>query len=283
MLVFRLSLEKIDFFLTLPLRQLIQYKQGGIYVEYSIQELSHLSGVTTRTLRWYDQIGLLKPSRVAESGYRYYSRVEVDRLQDILYYRALGVGLAQIKECLDDPSFDRLAALKRHLATLEAEQQRLEQLIQSVRDTIGAEERKETMSDEKKFEAFKKQVIERNEKTYGSEIRAKYGDIQVDEANAAVMNLTLEQYQEWSNLGREIQQRLEDAVQAGLSPEWEEGKKIAALHRRWLTLTGTRYDPAKHREIAELYIADERFTHYYDKRVPGCARFLRDAVAHWVK
>ena len=79
-------------------------------MEYSIQELSRLSGVTTRTLRWYDQIGLLKPSRVAESGYRYYGRAEVDRLQDILYYRALGVELARIKECLDDPSFDRLAA-----------------------------------------------------------------------------------------------------------------------------------------------------------------------------
>ena len=64
-------------------------------MEYSIQELSRLSGVTTRTLRWYDQIGLLKPSRVAESGYRYYGRAEVDRLQDILYYRALGVELAR--------------------------------------------------------------------------------------------------------------------------------------------------------------------------------------------
>ena len=55
-------------------------------MEYSIQELSRLSGVTTRTLRWYDQIGLLKPSRVAESDYRYYGEAEVDRLQDILYY-----------------------------------------------------------------------------------------------------------------------------------------------------------------------------------------------------
>ena len=90
-------------------------------MEYSIQELARLSGVTTRTLRWYDQIGLLKPSRVAESGYRYYGKAEVDRLQDILYYRALGVELARIKECLDDPSFDRLAALRNHLAALEAE------------------------------------------------------------------------------------------------------------------------------------------------------------------
>ena len=61
-------------------------------MEYSIQELSRLSGVTTRALRWYDQIGLLKPSRVAESGYRYYGPAEVDRLQDILYYRALAAG-----------------------------------------------------------------------------------------------------------------------------------------------------------------------------------------------
>ena len=77
--------------------------------------------------------------------------------------------------------------------------------------------------------------------------------------------------------------RLEAAVQAGVSPEGEEGKKIAALHRRWLTFTGNRYDPAKHRGIAELYVIDERFTTYYDKQVPGCARFLRDAVALWAK
>mgnify|MGYP001291754334 CR=1 FL=1 len=114
-------------------------------------------------------------------------------------------------------------------------------------------------------------------------IRAKYGDNEVDEANAAVMNLTQEQYREWTGLGQEIQDRLEEAVQAGLSPESEEGKKICALHRRWLTITGNRYDPAKHRGIAELYVMDERFTAYYDKRLSGCARFLRDAVVCWAK
>ena len=256
---------------------------GGMNMEYSIQELSRLSGVTTRTLRWYDQIGLLKPSRVAESGYRYYGGAEVDQLQDILYYRALGVELARIKECLDDPSFDRLATLKSHLAALEAERERLEQLIRSVQDTIGAEERNEIMSDEQKFEAFKQRAVARNEETYGAEIRAKYGDQEVDETNAAVMNLTPAQYQEWMDLGRKIQERLEAAVRAGLSPESEEGKEITALHRRWLTITGNQYDPARNRGIAELYVMDERFTAYYDKQVPGCARFLRDAVVHWAK
>ena len=94
---------------------------------------------------------------------------------------------------------------------------------------------------------------------------------------------TQAQYGEWTDLGREIQERLEVAVREGVSPESEEGKEITALHRRWLTITGNRYAPARHRGIAELYVMDERFTAYYDKRLPGCARFLRDAVVHWVK
>ena len=166
---------------------------------------------------------------------------------------------------------------------MEAERERLEQLIRSVKDTIGAEERNEIMSDEQKFEAFKQRAVAHNEEVYGAEIRAKYGDQEVDEANATVMNLTREEYQEWTDLGREIQERLEAAVQAGVSPESQEGKEICTLHRRWLTTTGNRYDPDRHRGIAELCVMDERFTAYYDKQVPGCARFLRNAVVNWVK
>lgn len=139
------------------------------------------------------------------------------------------------------------------------------------------------MSDEQKFEAFKQRAVAHNEEVYGAEIRAKYGKQEVDEANTAVMNLTQAQYQEWTELGHEIQERLEATVREGVSPESQEGKEITALHRQWLTITGTQYDPAKHRGIAELYVMDERFTAYYDKHMPGCARFLRDAVAHWVK
>ena len=201
-------------------------------MEYSIQELARLSGVTTRTLRWYDQIGLLKPGRVAENGYRRYGLAQVDRLQDILYYRALGVELAQIRACLDDPDFDRLAALRGHLARLEGERARLDGLIRSVTDTIHAEERNEIMQDEQKFEVFKRQAVECNEALYGREVREKYGDAQMDEANAAVMGLTQEQYRTWTGLGEEIRAGLERAVSEKLSPEGEEGRRIAALHRR---------------------------------------------------
>ena len=252
-------------------------------MEYSIHELSRLSGVTTRTLRWYDKIGLLKPSRVADSGYRYYGAKQVDRLQDILFYRALGVELALIRECLDSPSFNRLAALHHHLAALQAEKTRLETLIRSVEETIDCEERNESMNDEAKFSAFKQQAIENNEATYGQEVRERYGDAAADETNAALMGLSCEEYAAWNELDYTLRQRLEQAVEMGLSPDSAEGREICELHRRWLSVTDKKLTAAKQKGIAELYVLDERFTRYYDKTVPGCARFLRDAAARWAK
>lgn len=252
-------------------------------VEYTIHELAKLSGVTPRTLRWYDEIGLLKPSRIADNGYRCYSDKEVDRLQEILYYRALGVKLSQMKACLEAPSYHRLEALRSHLEALRQERVRIDRLIQSVQDSIDAEERNEHMSVEKKFEAFKRQMVDENERAYGKEARARYGDSAVNEANAAMMNFTQIQYEQWQTLGEEIQQRLEQAVTAGVVPQSDEGKQIAALHRQWLTMTNQNYRADQHRGIAQLYVLDERFTAYYDRTVPGCAQFLHDAVMHWIQ
>ena len=252
-------------------------------MEYSIQELSRLSGVTTRTLRWYDEIGLLTPSRVAESGYRYYGDAQVNRLQDILYFRALGVELARIKACLDDPAFNRVSVLQSHLHALLEKRGALDRVIDSVKATIEAEERKESMSDEKKFEAFKRRAIEENEKKYGRELREKYGDAEIDAGNAAAMKVTKEQYEQWKAWGEEINARLCAAVREGIAPQSEEGKAIVELHKRWLTVASHGYDAARHRGIAQLYVMDERFTAYYDGEVEGCAQFLCDAVMCWVK
>ncbi len=252
-------------------------------MEYSIQALARLSGVTTRTLRWYDEIGLLKPSRVAESGYRYYGPREVDRLQHILFFRELGVELSQVKNYLEDPSLDRLALLQKHLSALEGERDRLETLIRSVRTNIQAEERKERMSDEKKFEAFKAQMVEENEKKYGKESREKYGDQAVDRTQMTMKNMSQAEYQRWTDLDQAILSSLEAAVQRGISPEGPEGEEIVTNHKEWLVLSGLKYKPQIHRGLGEMYIMDERFTAYYDRKVPGCAQFLRDAICCHVK
>ena len=252
-------------------------------MEYTIQQFAALAGVSTRTLRWYHEIGLLKPARVGDNGYRIYTSVEADRLQLILFYRALGVELAQIKRLLDDPDFDRLAALRGHLNALEAEHAQLQALIQSVQNTIRAEERKEFMSDSAKFEAFKRNVIAHNEKTYGEEIRRKYGDETVDAANGRVLSLTAEEYDRWQALGEEIRTRLTAAVRAGISPESEEGHAIAALHREWLSFSWDSYSPQAHAGLVTMYPEDERFRAYYDGEVDGCAAFLRDAVLKMIE
>ena len=250
-------------------------------MEYTIQELARLAGVTPRTLRWYDQIGLLKPSRVADSGYRYYGPAEVDRLQDILYHRALGFSLDRIKACLDDPAFHRLTALRSHLADLEARQLALAALIRSVRETIRHEERKDTMLDEQKFAAFKDRVAAWQEETYGEDFCRRYGPAAAEQARSAVADLTPEQYRAWTDLGEKLRRQLETAVQAGALSEGEQGRAVTAGHRQWLTMGGGAYDPAKHKELARHYTDDEGFLAYYDRHVSGCARFLRDAILHW--
>jgi len=251
-------------------------------MEYGIRELAEMAGVSARTLRWYDQLGLLKPARVGENGYRFYSEREVNRLQHILFYRDMGLELKTISGMLDDPSFDRMTALHDHLRTLEQERNRTDRMIACLKRTIEAEERNEDMAAHEKFEAFKRNAINENEVKYGKEARRKYGDEAVNASNAHMMNMTEDQYDEWQRIGVEIQSRLESAVQHSLSADSPEGAAIAELHKQWLRFTWSQYTVQAHAGVAEMYIMDERFTQYYDANVPGCARFLRDAVKAWL-
>lgn len=134
------------------------------------------------------------------------------------------------------------------------------------------------MSDKEKFEAFKRRAVEANEERYGKEVRKKYGDKAIDGAKGKFLSMTEEEHEEWKTLEAEIRSALAAAVRSGEDPAGAEGRRIAELHRRWLSHTWTAYTPQAHRGVAELYTADERFTAYYDQEVPGCAAFLCQAV-----
>ncbi len=252
-------------------------------MEYTVLKLGKLAGISPRTLRYYDEIGLLSPMKITDSGYRVYGEKEVDALQQILYYRELDLSLTDIKAILSTPSFDRLAALNSHLAELNKRRDRLDRLIQSVEKTILHEKGKIAMSNKEKFEAFKKDLIRENEEKYGAEVRQKYGDKKVDESNARMMNLTKEQYDAMQKMATEIVSGLEQAVTQKADPAGEEGKRLAKLHKKWLSFTWNQYSKEAHLGLAQMYVDDERFTKYYDGRVKGCAAFLRDAVAAFVK
>lgn len=117
-----------------------------------------MSGVSPRTLRFYDEINLLKPARVASSGYRIYGQDEVDRLQQILFYRELDFSLKDINKLLSAHDFDRNQAFLSHLAELQLKKQRLDTLIHNVSNSIAAMKGTVVMPDHEKFEGFKQSL-----------------------------------------------------------------------------------------------------------------------------
>ena len=248
-------------------------------MEYTVNKLAQISGISTRTLRYYDSIGLLRPARVSSNGYRIYGQNEVDKLQQILFYREMGVVLDEIKAILDAPGFDKAKALQSHLTALLQKRDRLEELILTVGKTIDTMKGGVTMSDKEKFEGFKQKIVDENEKSYGGEIRGKYGDTAVDASNAKLKGMTQAQYDAAQALSAQINENLIEAMQNG-DPACDAGQKACELHREWLCLfwPDGMYSKQAHKGLGEMYVADERFKAYYDKIAPGAAEFLRDAL-----
>jgi DNA-binding transcriptional MerR regulator len=246
-------------------------------MEYTVQKLGQIAGISTRTLRYYDEFGILKPARINSSGYRIYGQAEVDRLQQILFYRELGVSLESIKDIVTAPAFDGAQALRDHRQKLLEKREQLDLLIMNVDRTIALTEGRINMSDKEKFEGFKQKLVDDNEKNYGKEVREKYGEDTVNKSNAKVKNMSQEQYDEVTKLANQLTETLQSAFQTG-DPAGELAQRAADLHRQWLSFYWDSYTKEAHAGVAQMYVDDERFTAYYDKVQPGTAVFLRDAV-----
>ncbi len=246
-------------------------------MEYTINKLAKTAGVSTRTLRFYDQKGLLKPMGINPSGYRIYGQKQVEKLQQIMFYRELGVSLEDIKSILGSPGFDKMQALQSHLKALRDKRAQLDALIANVEKTISYEKGEITMSDNERFEGFKQKLIDENEQKYGDEIRKKYGDETVDTSNAKLMGMSKEQYADIEKLSAELNETLKAAFEQG-DPEGGLAKKACELHKKWLMCFWGSYSKQAHLGLAKMYVDDERFKAYYDGITPGCAEFLRDAI-----
>ena len=251
-------------------------------MEYSIQSLSKMAGVSTRTLRYYDEIGILKPARIASSGYRVYSEKEVDLLQQILFYKELGIELKVIKQILSSPSFDILKALYSHKEGLLKKRAQIDLLIENVQKTIDSKERGKKMANKDKFNGFKKELIDKNENKYGKEIREKYGDKTVDDSNKKLMNMDEEKFDEFKKLEGDIIEALKLAMDTG-DPSGELAMKACELHKKWLGYTWNFYSKEAHRNLGEMYVCDERFKKYYNDNREGMAEFLRNALVEFTK
>lgn len=134
------------------------------------------------------------------------------------------------------------------------------------------------MADREKFEGFKRRLVEENKRQYGAEVRERYGDAAAEVSNRRMLNMSEADYTAWRELDAEIRDALAAAVRTEKDPTGPEGARICDLHRRWLGYTWPSYSAEAHRGLAKSYVADGRFVAYYDREVPGCATWLRDAV-----
>ena len=267
--------------LTLDLNLRSWFIVSGMKMGYKVKELAELAGISERTLRYYDSIGLLKPERDRANGYRVYRQAQVDQLQQILFYREMGFALAQIKAILLAPDYSPEAALREHLTALRKKETDIRALIRNVEKSIRALEGETSMTDQEKFEGFKARILRENEAKYGVEVRARFGEKAAEESNRKVAGMSQEQWARQEQLAMKVLQLLREGMATG-DPAGDIAQAAANAHRRWLSLfwgEGT-YTRASHLALAEGYLTDARFTAYYDEQAgAGATQFLRDAVA----
>jgi DNA-binding transcriptional MerR regulator len=249
-------------------------------MEYTVNKLAMLSGVSKRTLRFYDEIGLLKPARVNSSGYRIYGVNEVNQLQQILFFRALDVSLDEIKSIMLSDQFDATEALKTHRANLLSRKMQLEQLIKTVDKTIEEREGKTIMNDQEKFEGLKKQLLEENEEKYGLHIREKYGEETVEKSNKRFAEMTQETHERANRLATEIVTLLLEAMDGG-DVTSNLAIQTVEKHKEWLMIYWPSYSKEAHAGLGDMYVADDRFKDYYDRHRVGAAEFLCAAIHHY--
>lgn len=249
-------------------------------MKYSIKQVADISGVSTRTLRYYDQIDLLKPSGYTTSGYRLYDDTSLNRLQQILLYRGMEMKLEDIKAILDTPGFDILNALQIHQDYLREERDKVNRLLNTVGKTIRSQRGEIKMTAEEKFEGFKQSKLEENERLYGTEVREKYGEKTIERSNEKFMGLTEQDFKEMQSVEDALFEQLEKLSETE-DVESDTGQLVYHLHRDWLMYSWAEYSAEAHQGLVEMYLADERFANYYNDRAgKAVVTLLRDAVVH---
>lgn len=236
-----------------------------------VKEVADITGVSVRTLHYYDEIGLLSPAQVTEAGYRQYSDDDLKMLQQILFFRELDFPLKQIKEIIDSPNFNQAEALELHRSMLLEKRRRLDVMLETLEKTIKHMKGEIQMTNKEKFQGF-----DFSHNPYEQEARDRWGDKAVDEANAKIRNMTKEQQSALSEKMNAIYTRLAELRSS--TPDSEEAQAGIKEWYDFLNSMG-EYTPEAFKGLGQMYVDDVRFTKNIDKFGEGLAVFMRDAMA----
>jgi DNA-binding transcriptional MerR regulator len=242
---------------------------------FTVQELAKTAGITRRTLHYYDEIGLLKPSRIGDNGYRYYGEEAVLRLQQILLYREMDLPLAEIHEIMGRRDFDVLRALETHRDELSQRIRQLEHLKRTVDDTILHLKGKKQMSHREFFRGF----TDAEQKEYEKQAMDRYDPETVRASNQKWKSYSAADKQRIADEGNAVYQAWVDAIPKGAA-----SPQAQAAVDQWRRHMDYFWSPNDEQllGLAKLYNDDPAFKANYDRIDPNLAPFIRDAVTIYV-
>jgi DNA-binding transcriptional MerR regulator len=241
---------------------------------YTIKEISRLAGVSTRTIRYYDQIGLLPPAEIGGNGYRYYDRSSLLALQQILFFRELDVPLKKIIQLMSMPDFNPLEALSNHRRSLQKKAARTQALIQTLNKTISMIEGDQSMAEKEIFKGF-------DEEKYAEEAKARWGGTESYKISLQRWaSYSHTQQEEIKAKGGEITTRMV-GVNAAIQPDDAGVQQAIGEYLAYLNQYFYPCDAEFLRGLAEMWVTDARFAVNYERIREGGAQFVREAVNYF--
>ncbi|MGX1911083.1 MerR family transcriptional regulator [Streptomyces phaeochromogenes] len=244
-------------------------------MSYSVGQVAGFAGVTVRTLHHYDEIGLLVPSERSHAGHRRYGDEDLDRLQQIMFYRELGFPLDEVAALLDDPETDPRAHLRRQHELLTARIEKLQKMAAAVEHAMEARTMGINLTPEEKFEVFG----DKDPEEHAEEAERRWGGTEAyAESQRRAARYTKD---DWKRMQAEVAswgERYDALMEAGEPATGERAMDMAEEHRQHISQWFYDCSYEIHRGLGEMYMSDERFKEFYDFMRPGLAEHLRDAI-----
>ncbi|HEX6681360.1 MAG TPA: MerR family transcriptional regulator [Candidatus Limnocylindrales bacterium] len=242
---------------------------------YTVGKVAALAGVTVRTLHHYDEIGLLSPGDRSGAGYRRYDDADLERLQQIMYYRELGFGLEEIAEIVNDPAADPASHLRRQHELLSDRAAKLQKMINAIEFAMEAKKVGINLTPEERFEVFGDFDPDR----YAQEAEEKWGGTDAyKESTRRVSRYTKADWQSLKEQSEDWGRRIVAVMDSGAAPDSPEAMELAEEHRQHISQWFYECSYEIQTGLAEMYLADERFMATYEAIKPGLTVFLHDAI-----
>lgn len=246
-------------------------------MSYAVKQLAKLAHISVRTLHYYDEIGLLKPSFIKENGYRCYEEKELIKLQQILFFRELDFPLEKIKKIMQSPGYDPASALADQQQLLKLKKKRIEKLIQTIEQTIRSMKGGESMSNNDKYSAFSDPTYQK----FKDEVEKRWGNTQAyKQSMERVGKMSKADLDRVKAESENISHTAAGLMKKGFSHDSPEVQQQVDRFYRHLHHF---YDPSYEmlRGLGQMYVDDPRFTAVYEKRAKGFAKFMRDAMTFY--